>query len=729
MKRLLFLALAVIMLFLGASAWGTEKYARETGKGCSFCHQMRNGGPLNNVGLAYVRNGYSYPIPERILSRAQRLHSPPYITLRRIAGFVHLVVACIFVGVIFYVHIFVKPARLAGGIPRGERILGLSCISTLTVTGIYLTWYRLDTPSAFFHSHFGILLFAKLLLFTMMLLLALTAVTIVHRMMRRESSGVGDGASTIAPAVTRENLHLFDGTDGKPAYFIYGDTVYDVTGSDKWAGGSHFRKHSAGRDLTDDIGGAPHGPEVLEGMPVVSRIEETSPPEKKTSADAASRPGAARRVFVVMAHANLVLVLLILFCVSSWMWGVPIPLDEAKGSHAREGACLDCHMNENPGIYYDWKGSIHAKVGVGCADCHSVQDDSTLMSSGDHYEHSDIPVTPIVTPDRCGTCHQEQASQYARSKHAHTLEIMEKIDAWVIYGMNNESELATGCLACHGSVVRFSDNGRPIEGSWPNVGVGRINPDGTAGSCTSCHTRHGFSLVEARKPEACDQCHLGPDHPQIEIYNESKHGTIYHAEGDSWSWRTDDMIWKAGRDYRAPTCASCHMSESVELSKTHDVTERLSWELQAPLTIRPEDFTPFPAPVPWTEGRKRMKSICLQCHSSGWTDSHFANLDDVIENYNENYYRPVEELFVKLRDSKILSEAVYFDEPLEWEFYELWHHEGRRARMGAAMMAPDYSWWHGFYELKHRYATFVLEAERALRTGRAARFDSIPGMK
>ena len=23
--------------------------------------------------------------------------------------------------------------------------------------------------------------------------------------------------------------------------------------------------------------------------------------------------------------------------------------------------------------------------------------------------------------------------------------------------------------------------------------------------------------------------------------------------------------------------------------------------------------------------------------------------------------------------------------------------------MGAAMMAPDYAWWHGFYELKRRY--------------------------
>jgi hypothetical protein len=351
------------------------------------------------------------------------------------------------------------------------------------------------------------------------------------------------------------------------------------------------------------------------------------------------------------------------------------------------------------------------------------------MASRGHLKHSPVPVTPLVTPGRCASCHNEETQQYSRSKHAHTLEIMEKIDYWIIYGMNNDPELATGCLACHGSVVRFDEDGNFEKGTWPNVGVGRKNPDGTMGSCTSCHTRHRFSVVEARKPEACDQCHLGPDHPQIEIYNESKHGTIYHAESDSWNWRTDDMAWKAGRDYRAPTCASCHMSESGDLPKTHDVTERLSWELQAPLTIRPEDFDPFPAHISWAEGRMRMRNVCMQCHSSGWTDSHFVNLDEVIENYNENYYRPVEEILSKLNESGALSQDTYFDEPLEWEFYEFWHHEGRRARMGAAMMAPDYAWWHGFYELKHRYGTLMEEAESALRAGRAARFDSVPGRK
>lgn len=122
-----------------------------------------------------------------------------------------------------------------------------------------------------------------------------------------------------------------------------------------------------------------------------------------------------------------------------------------------------------------------------------------------------------------------------------------------------------------------------------------------------------------------------------------------------------------------------------------------------------------------------MKRVCFQCHSGTWTDDHFRNLDGVIENYNEEYYRPVRTLMDELYESGLLSDERYFDEELEWEFYELWHHEGRRARMGTAMMAPDYAWWHGFYELKKR-SLDIAESARKLRQGDGpSRFDDIPG--
>ena len=56
--------------------------------------------------------------------------------------------------------------------------------------------------------------------------------------------------------------------------------------------------------------------------------------------------------------------------------------------------------------------------------------------------------------------------------------------------------------------------------------------------------------------------------------------------------------------------------------------------------------------------------------------------------------------------------AAPMDEKLEWTYYELWHHEGRRARHGASMSGPDYAWWHGIYEVaKTFYLHFIPEVK------------------
>jgi predicted heme/steroid binding protein len=718
MKKPPVLALVLAVLCLSNLLWvepagATDEYARQTGKGCIFCHQESTGGQLRSAGLAYIRNGYRYPIPERILNKAEALQGPLHKTLRFVIGYLHLLAAVVFFGAIFYIHIFVKPARLFGGIPKAERILGVSCMATLTLTGIYLTWIRIDRWQQFFDNTFGLMLFVKILLFATMVAIGITAITAVHGRMKRES---GARPSAAGP-VTRETLAHYDGSDGKPAYFVADGKLYDVTGNPKWKNGRHFGKHAAGADLTEALRGAPHGPEVFERIRRLGEVSE-SPDEA-----AASRP--AQKTFVVMAYANLVIIFLILACISVWRWDFPLRLLPERRTEALAGrSCVECHKVKTPGIHRDWEAGVHARLNVDCYKCHRANTDHAVLKT--HLEHHPSPISAVVSPATCGGCHPRQFEEYARSKHANTHEIMWKVDHWLNDGMNNAIERTVGCYACHGTVVEVVD-GKPVPGTWPNVGVGRINPDGSKGSCTSCHTRHRFSLVEARKPEACDQCHLGPDHPQIEIYNESKHGTIYHAEGHDWQWRTDDHRWQAGRHYRAPTCAACHMSAAGGQPATHDTTERLSWETQAPRTVRPEAFQAFPADSDWRQERRKMTAVCLQCHSTTWAEDHFRNLDDVIRLYNETYYDPIRALMDDLYAGGLVSAERQFDEEIEWQYYEFWHHEGRRARMGTAMMAPDYAWWHGFYELKHRFVHIEHLAEALKASSTRTTYRNFPG--
>ncbi|SDN99312.1 Seven times multi-haem cytochrome CxxCH [Desulfonauticus submarinus] len=410
-----------------------------------------------------------------------------------------------------------------------------------------------------------------------------------------------------------------------------------------------------------------------------------------------------------------------------------------RGMSKQGQACIECHKVETPGLFVDWANSRHAHANISCIDCHQAEEHDLDVSKTHfkQYQRSDskwgtsdyrVPISAVVTPKDCSRCHPDEVKQYSRSKHANTLEIIWKLDPWLNQGMNTDWERTAGCFYCHGTVLKVDKNGKFDPKTWPNVGVGRLNLDGSLGSCTSCHTRHRFSVMDARKPEACGQCHLGPDHPQIEIFKESKHGDIYDAFKHEYNFDAAPGTWTPGVDFRGPTCASCHMSGAGTVMTTHDVTERLSWETQAPLTIRPSEFKPFPAKTNWKVERNKMKEICKQCHGQTWVDDHYIKLDQVVKEYNENYFKPAKAMLTKLYEKGLLDKSRFFDERLEVEFYELWHHEGRRARMGAAMMAPDYAWWHGFYECKHRFNRFMAEANHLLKTGKKAeKYDNFPG--
>ncbi len=380
-----------------------------------------------------------------------------------------------------------------------------------------------------------------------------------------------------------------------------------------------------------------------------------------------------------------------------------------RGLSKAEQECVSCHSESEPGKVHDWSASLHARSNVTCLDCHkALPTDKDAMNCPGTEKYSDLYITPVVSPADCSKCHPREAEQFAKSKHARTWEIQaDQIkDPW-LKGMANEVERSTGCYMCHGSDI---SDGKLTVDNWPNVGCGRKNPDNSFGSCSICHTGHKFSIAEARKPDTCGQCHMGPDHPQNEIYFESKHGKRYLADGHTYDWEAAPDAWEPGVDFGAPTCASCHMAGIGDLSTSHDVGERLKWEAQAPLTVMNKDHD-------GNAERKKMITVCTQCHSPRWSKNYLARYDQAIENYNENYFKPVKKIMDGLYKDKILTSWPYFDEEIEFVFYEYWHNEGRRARMGSAMMGPDYSWWHGFYDLKKTYNEFIHLANEARKNG------------
>jgi len=367
--------------------------------------------------------------------------------------------------------------------------------------------------------------------------------------------------------------------------------------------------------------------------------------------------------------------------------------------------CVSCHKEKSPALYQQWGKSKHFGANVGCYECHKAD-----SSDPDAIRHKDYTISVIVSPKDCAQCHNTEVDQFSKSHHAKAAQIIGSLDnvlAEVVEGnmaFNGQSAVAVnGCWQCHGSQVKVLPNGDLDPTTWPNTGIGRINPDGSKGACTACHQRHEFSMVQARRPESCGKCHLGPDHPQKEIYDESKHGINFYANVDKMN--LDSSKWVAGEDYwAAPTCATCHMSATSELPITHDVGDRISWTLRPPISekVDAKAIKQGEKVKPWRERRKDMKSVCKSCHGSNVVENFYDQFDALVELYNSKYAVPGTKLMKLLKQEKMIT-ATPFDDEVEWTWFFLWHHEGRRARHGASMQAPDYTQWHGMYEVAHRF--------------------------
>ena len=350
----------------------------------------------------------------------------------------------------------------------------------------------------------------------------------------------------------------------------------------------------------------------------------------------------------------------------------------------------------------------------------------------------------IVSLDDCATCHSTEVTQYGSNimSHAYANLVDNGLYRDFIAAINSnyhrkDKDLVKGetdsrtefesCLYCHGTKVEVkgmatkeTDYGElefPVLEGWPNQGVGRINPDGSRGACTSCHSRHEFSIEMARKPYTCSECHKGPDVPAYKVYEVSKHGNIFNSLGKTFNF--DNVPWVVGKDFTAPTCAACHASllvspdQTVIAERTHQFNDRLSWRLFGvpyahphpvhadlkdvrnslglPLAVE-MDGTPVAKYVIDKEEQqvrnKKMKVVCPSCHTADWVEEHFLRLDNTIARTNANTHeatRIIMDIWEKGYARGLPQNENIFDEAAERMWTSIWLFYANTTRFASAM--------------------------------------------
>ena len=407
--------------------------------------------------------------------------------------------------------------------------------------------------------------------------------------------------------------------------------------------------------------------------------------------DHPSKPLKTLRVLIIGLIA-VVLVLgvaLIILVISNA--GQPVNLETVNVLAGSTDECVTCHRTATPGIVDQLSHSTMAAAEVTCRDCHEV-----AANYNGAVEHEGSYVLAAPTTSKCQKCHEAEVAQFYQSRHS--------LPAYV--AVAGSKDLSPTLMAMYKAIPEGSfapDKARNaiavLEG--PKItpfacenchSIGIPAADESVGRCQKCHIRHEFSLEQARKPETCNNCHIGPDHPQWEIYQESAHGILYATMGSTWNWDAE-----AGNltvtDFPAPTCALCHMSGFGTNGTTHDVGDRLSWYL----------FSSISQPRPnWEDNRSHMQSVCFECHNKNFITSLYTGADAATQQVND-WVTASNDLVAPLQNQGLINTAN-FDEPIDFTYFDLWHYWGRTTKFGTWMQGPDYTQWHGAYPLQETLA-------------------------
>jgi hydroxylamine dehydrogenase len=347
------------------------------------------------------------------------------------------------------------------------------------------------------------------------------------------------------------------------------------------------------------------------------------------------------------------------------------------------GKCAECHARTQYSVVHEFEMSAHAKKGVNCLDCHQP------ASGQQKQDHHGFVISTHLTAGNCRSCHEGIYQEFLHSRHA--------APSWAaVYGEKglkpeqvdfSEQYQPGGTRRPPHPFVTAEGTSAMNSGCDQCHAVGRPNDDGTIGTCTNCHSRHTTSVELARLPSTCAQCHMGPDHSQIEIYDESKHGVMFAAQAHLMNLAAEPKSLTT-RDMFVPTCATCHMSGINGLKVTHDPSERLSWYLANAVTEKRPNFV---------RAQANMQQVCMQCHTKTVVERVYSQGEQVITNTNAHVLA-AKAIMDGLRKDGILT-GPPFSNPIDFLYFDLWHYDGRTSKHGAFMGGADFTQWHGNYPM------------------------------
>jgi hydroxylamine dehydrogenase len=389
--------------------------------------------------------------------------------------------------------------------------------------------------------------------------------------------------------------------------------------------------------------------------------------------------------------------------------------------------CVDCHKSTTPNIVSDWELSKHGKAGIGCSVCHG----------SDHDSPANVAAVKIPTPDTCATCHGTQVEQYKAGKHSIAWTAMKAMPT-----MHWQPSLLTegmkGCGGCHKIGYKNEAELKILRKDSPGFGIA---------SCDACHTRHTFSTVEAKQPQACETCHMGFDHPQWEMYSASKHGVRALLK--------QNKVLPEGT--AAPTCQTCHMQEG-----NHEV--RTAWGflgIRLPMPEDPvwkDDRTTIlkalgvldPAgqatarldvvkgaqlvrvtEEDWQKERDKMTATCKQCHAAAFVKSELQKGDMMIKEADHVMAEAIRTVAGLYQDGILKKPESYtynypdlltFHDsptPIEQKLFVMFLEQRNRTFQGTYHENPDYALWYGWSEMQRSLTDIKSMAQDLRRNSKA----------